>query len=107
LLNHSLFIHSHWNNGVLIAIHAHPYQIDFSEGNQKDDSDHSEQEYFFLEQIFETPYFNFKFFDVQIISPCIVYTSYTSCYVNLYNDFLTGFYKGRAPPGNYQSSLFV
>ncbi|SMD42216.1 hypothetical protein SAMN00777080_0756 [Aquiflexum balticum DSM 16537] len=66
LFNNILFVHSHWYEGNLVALHAHPYSLDFDiEGNKKKDS-HSKKEYELYDLIYNAPILGLEFFDFEI-----------------------------------------
>jgi hypothetical protein len=59
------FVHSHWYEGNLVAIHAHPYALGSDDaGNKKDN--HTREEYELYELIFNTPFLALEFFDVDL-----------------------------------------
>lgn len=60
------FLHSHWSEGNLVAIHSHPYSFDKEEeGNRKKRNNHSKQEYELYDLIYSTPLLALEFFDFQ------------------------------------------
>ena len=66
LFNNILFVHSHWYEGNLVALHAHPYSLDFDkEGNKKKDT-HSNEEYELYDLIYNAPILELDFFDFEI-----------------------------------------
>lgn len=63
LFNNIIFFHSHWYNGHLVAVHAHPYQIDPENPSGQDDGSHSKEELELYDLIFNTPSLELGFFE--------------------------------------------
>jgi hypothetical protein len=66
LFNNILFVHAHWNNGDLIALHAHPYKIDFGQDENKSKGSHSDEELELYDLIYNTPVLELEFFDFEL-----------------------------------------
>lgn len=66
LFNNILFVHSHWYEGHLVALHAHPYSLAFDQEDNKKKDTHSSEEYELYDLIYNTPILEFDFFDFKI-----------------------------------------
>jgi hypothetical protein len=62
LFNNIIFFHSHWYDGHLVAVHAHPYNLDSENPNGQDESSHSRQELELYDLISSTPSVALGFF---------------------------------------------
>jgi hypothetical protein len=86
LLNTILFIHSHWYEGNLVALHAHPYNLNFDQESKKKKDSHSNEEYELYDLVYNTPILELEFFDFEIrpftnelnTTFSILFTSYES-----------------------------
>jgi hypothetical protein len=86
LFNNILFVHSHWYEGNLVALHAHPYSLNFDQESKKKKDSHSNEEYELYDLIYNTPILELDFFTFEL-SPfynestttfTVVLTSYES-----------------------------
>ncbi|MFD2201249.1 hypothetical protein [Shivajiella indica] len=68
LFNNIIFIHSHWSDEHLVAVHAHPYNLDLDDKERKNKEQHSNDEYELYELIFNTPVTEISFFSFVIQS---------------------------------------
>jgi hypothetical protein len=66
LFNNILFVHSHWYEGHLVALHAHPYSLTFDQESKKKKDSHSNEEYELYDLIYNTPILGLEFFDFEI-----------------------------------------
>jgi hypothetical protein len=66
LFNNILFVHSHWYEGHLVALHAHPYSFNFDQENKKKKDTHSNEEYELYDLIFNAPILELEFFNFKI-----------------------------------------
>ncbi|SEJ48927.1 hypothetical protein SAMN05192553_104250 [Cyclobacterium xiamenense] len=65
---HVVFVHSHWDGGQLVALHAHPYNLGTEGNNSKKNDTHSEEEYELYKLIFASPLLELGFYEVIIES---------------------------------------
>lgn len=98
LLNNSLFIHSHWSDSTLIAVHAHPYFLDFSDENKKSQEQHSSQEYELLYLLYQTIYFDLDFTEVNLEIEGKIQAKHCVYSPNLNLDPFLPRSSGRSPP---------
>ena len=67
LFNNILFVHSHWYEGNLIALHAHPYSLKLDQESNKKKNTHSNEEYELYDLIYNAPILELEFFDFKIL----------------------------------------
>ncbi|MCF1749492.1 hypothetical protein [Mariniradius sediminis] len=68
LFNKIIFFHSHWYNGHLVAVHAHPYEFNSESPSGQDDGSHSKEELELYDLISNTPRLELEFFEF-VLSP--------------------------------------
>jgi hypothetical protein len=98
LFNSIFFLHSHWYNGHLVALHAHPYNLSLEgEGNKKKDT-HSKKEYELYDLIYHSPILELEFFNFEIslfYDEC--HDSFADFFIS-YESKVKPFHHGRGPP---------
>lgn len=98
LFNSIFFIHSHWYDGHLIALHAHPYGGNSDdEGNKKRDT-HSQEEYELYDLIYHSPLLELEFFDLELNH---FYDESNDSFSDIFISFeskIKPFHSGRGPP---------
>lgn len=67
LFNNILFVHSHWYEGNLVALHAHPYSLTFDQESKKKKNTHSNEEYELYDLIYNAPILELEFFDFKML----------------------------------------
>jgi hypothetical protein len=98
LFNSIFFTHSHWYDGQLVALHAHPYNIDYErDGNKKRDT-HSQEEYELYDLIYNTPLLELEFFYLAV-NPFYGESSDIISYVFIsFESKIKPLHSGRGPP---------
>lgn len=98
LFNSIFFIHSHWYEGNLVALHAHPYNVDFEGDGNKNRGSHSQEEFELYDLIYNSTFLEVEFFDIEI-SP--VYAESKNSFFDILISFesnIKPFHFGRGPP---------
>ncbi|WP_209331099.1 hypothetical protein [Lunatimonas salinarum] len=98
LCNSSFFLHSHWKNGRLVALHAHPSAIGSADEDNKERDTHSNEEYALYDLIYNTPALELAFFEFGIHREGSEVLKYFPGSFNFFLSEHTCFHDVRGPP---------
>lgn len=98
LYNDILFVHSHWFEGNLVSVHAHPYSQKIDNENHQNKDTHSDEEYELYDLIFNTPTVELEFFDFELSPFCNKSSSFFTAILFFQESNIKFLHYVRGPP---------
>ncbi|WP_375583013.1 hypothetical protein [Cyclobacterium xiamenense] len=95
---HVVFVHSHWKEGRLVALHAHPYDFGSDGGERKKKDTHSDKEYELYKLIFTSPLLELGLEEVIIAWSTQTMPLLPAVLSDVFNDWFPASCSVRGPP---------